>query len=132
MDEKKIPTWLNGMTVAVLAMNFAVFGVYAFFSPFSIFPDLNDAGAYPVRFFAIRHIAFSLPLLHGLLKQDRTVLGTMYHIFLVMAVLDVVTMPVYGYAFPFLGQFSPVVTAVMGTCVFVIPMFLAVRALRSE
>lgn len=35
--------------------------------PHAVFPGLNEAAEYPARFFAIRHIALALPLVHGLI-----------------------------------------------------------------
>ena len=70
--EQKLPVGVNAMTAAVILSNFFIFGLFAYAFPAVIFPDVNEAAEYPVRFFAIRYRAFSVPLLHGLLHQNRT------------------------------------------------------------
>jgi hypothetical protein len=105
---------------------------FTWLQPHAVFPDLNDAGDYPVQFFAIRHIALSVPLLHALVEQNRAVLSALYHVFLIIAVLDVATIATQGYALPFIGPLPALANALLGSAVFVIPMTLAVRALRSD
>lgn len=127
-----LPTWLNVMTGMVAASNLLVFGLLAFAEPNLVFPDLNVAGEYPARFFAIRHIAIALPLLHGLTSQDRSVLKAMYHMFLIIAALDVGSVLWFDWSYPFIGQQPFLVELAIGLSLFVLPMAAGVRALRAR
>ena len=128
-DTRALPIWLKVITWMVVLSNLIVFGIHTFVDPGSIFPDLDVSGEYPARFFAIRHIAFSLPLLHGLLTQDRKILGAMYRIFLVIALLDVGSVLYYGWPYPIVGQLSPLASLAFGSAVFIIPMATVVAYL---
>ena len=97
-----------------------------------MFPDLELSGEYPARFFAIRHIALAIPLFHGLLHQDRTVLGALYHVFLVIAVLDVGSILYFGWSYPFLGPQPLLINAVIGSVMFIIPMATVVAYLSRK
>ena len=133
MNEKiNLPTWLTALTVAVFTMNLGIFGLFTFFSPESTYEGINAAGEYPVRFFAIRHIAFAVVLLHGLVTKNRTILRAMYTIFLIMSVLDVVTLGVYDYALPFVPELATGVRVLVGALFFTVPMALAVRHLSRD
>ncbi|TNE85055.1 MAG: hypothetical protein EP330_27000 [Deltaproteobacteria bacterium] len=132
MDDGAIPRWLSAMTALLIVSNLAVFGGYAFLDPHAVFPGLNEAGEYPARFFAIRHLAFVPPLVHGLIHQDRAILGTMYRIFLVIAVLDVASVLFYGWPYPFVGPLPLAVNALIGTLVFLLPMTAGVIALSRR
>lgn len=120
-----LPLWLTVLTAMVVLSNFVVFGLHAFFFPNSVFPGLNDAGAYPVKFFAIRHIAFSLPLLHGLITKDRKILSAMYRIFMVIAWLDVGSVLYHGWSYPFIGPMPVAVNVAIGLGMFIVPMTFA-------
>lgn len=128
----RLPAWLNGMTALVAVSNLFVFGLLAFFDPHLVFPSLDEAAEYPARFFAIRHVALAFPLIHGLLRQDRVVLGAMYRIFLVIAVLDVGSILFFGWPYPFIGALPFVVNAMVGLAVFVLPMLAGVLALSRR
>ncbi|MCB9795835.1 MAG: hypothetical protein H6741_24325 [Alphaproteobacteria bacterium] len=128
----KLPTWLNVMLALVALSNLLVFGLYAFAVPTGVFPDVNEAAEYPVRFFAIRHIAIAFPLIHGLIHQNRDVLRAMFHLFLVIAALDVGSILTFGWSYPFLGPLPLAVNALIGVMVFIGPMALGTWALHRE
>lgn len=131
-QSRPLPRWLSVMTVALIVSNLVVFGGYAFVDPHAVFPGLNEAGEYPARFFAIRHLAFVPPLVHGLRHQDRTIIGVMYRIFLVIAVFDVGSILFWGWPYPFLGPLPLAVNALLGALVFLLPMAAGVIALSRR
>ncbi|MEL6850630.1 MAG: hypothetical protein AAFP92_19065, partial [Bacteroidota bacterium] len=69
-----LPTWLKALTFLYFLSNLVVFGGLALFYPQVAFPDAGAAAAFPIQFFAIRHIAFAFPLAYGLLREDINVL----------------------------------------------------------
>lgn len=127
----EVPSWLLRLSVAVLVGTVVGFGVVPFLSPATAFPAIGEGGEFPVRFLAIRHLAFAAPLLHGIIRRDRVVLRTMYAVFVVMAVLDTMTLAAYGYPLPYLPGVTGPAAGVVATVVFVVPMAVAIRALRS-
>lgn len=129
---RPLPLWLRLLTWMVVLSNLLVFGIHTFIDPGSVFPDLDASGEYPARFFAIRHIAFSLPLLHGLLTRDRKILGAMYRIFLVIALLDVGSVLYFGWPYPIVGPLPLLTNAVLGSVVFIIPMAAVVIYLSRD
>ena len=134
--EKELPTWLLILTGVLVVFNFFVFGWMTLLAPYLTWPDAGEGGVFPVQFFAVRHIAFALPLLRGLLRRDAKLLTTMYHIFLVIAILDVALILVNGYYIPlvvqFLGQTSRLTGALLAAVLFIIPMGLTLRYLHAN
>lgn len=98
-----LPVWLLVLTAFFVISNLFIFGGIALFSPFTAFPGAGEGAIFPIQFFAIRHIAFAFPLAYGLIRRDRTVLITMYTIFLIMSGLDIILLGIYGYNIPILG-----------------------------
>lgn len=131
-DARPLPAWLKVITWMVVLSNLIVFGIHTFVDPGSVFPDLDVSGEYPARFFAIRHIAFSLPLLHALLTRDGKLLGAMYRIFLVIALLDVGSVLYYGWPYPIVGQLSTLGSLAFGSAVFILPMATVVAYLSRD
>lgn len=127
-----LPRWLIAMSVVVLVGTFVGFGLVPYFSPSTAFPAIGEGGAFPVRFLAIRHLAFAAPLLHGILRRDRVVLRTMYSIFSVMAVLDAATLTGFDYPLPYLSEVTGPMAGALATIVFVVPMAIAIRALQAR
>ena len=90
----------------------------------------GTAADFPIQFFAIRHIAFAFPLLHGIIKRDVTILTTMYSIFLIMSILDIAVLLLNGYYIPIIGELPFAATALLGIGGFIVPMSLALIYLR--
>ena len=122
-----LPGWLIGMSWMVLAGTLFVFGLGTFFWPSEAFPAAGEGSEFPIRFMAIRHVAFALPLLHGILTRNATILATMYRIFWVMSLLDVITLVAFDYYIPFVGPdaLSRWVTGVLAFGLFFVPMTVA-------
>ncbi len=99
----KIPVWLLVLTAFFFISNLFIFGGTALFSPFTAFPNAGDGAVFPIQFFAIRHVAFAFPLLYGLVTRNRTVLITMFSIFLIMSGLDILWLYIYDYNIPIVG-----------------------------
>ena len=83
----QFPVWFTTITALFVFSNLFVFGGATLFNPSISFPEAGAAAAFPIQFFAIRHIALGIPLLRGLVKKDVKILTTMYHIFVVMSVI---------------------------------------------
>lgn len=112
---ERFPIWFVLLTSVLVISNFAIFGLASLLEPTFPFKELGEGrGAFPVQFFAIRHIAFSIPLAYGLGKRNPTVLAAMYTMFLVMAVLDLSLIVVEGYFIPVIGELSLLATLVIG------------------
>ena len=133
----KFPVWFNIITVLFFASNLFVFGLATLFNPNFAFPGTGQAATFPIQFFAVRHIAMSVPLLHGLIRRDVKTLKVMYTIFMIMSVLDILLLGIYDYPIPVLGLI-PVIGALsalgvvaVGIILFLLPIFLALRQLRS-
>ena len=138
-NSKSLPMWLLAICWIFFVSNLFVFGLIPFFNPAFAFPfpeETSVAGAFPIRFFAIRHIAFAVPLLHGTITQDVRILRAVFTMFLVMTVLDiavVVLNPTYyipvieGFVdFPGWG------TLLFGLAFFILPVSLVLSRLHSE
>lgn len=136
MKEAKLPMWLTILTAALVVFNLLLFGLMTLLFPTITWPDAGETAVFPIQFFAIRHIAFSIPLLHGLLKKDTKILTTMYTIFFVMAVLDTGLVLVNGYYIPLVvrltGELPLLVTFGLASLLFIVPMGLTLRYLRTH
>lgn len=128
--DRVVPDWVITLSWLVLAGTFVGFGLVPMLSPGTAFPDAGAGGEFPVRFLAIRHLAFAAPLLHGILSRNHTILATMYGIFVPMAVLDAITLGVAGYPLPYLNGVTGWAAAGVAAVVFVAPMLAVARALR--
>lgn len=91
----------------------------------------DETAIFPIEFFAVRHIALSVPLLHGLLIRNVTVLRTMYTIFVVISVLDISLLIYCAYYIPLIGDLPLLTTAVLALGLFFTPMVLGLRYLRN-
>lgn len=132
----KFPLWFTILTIVLVISNFFIFGWFSLIHPELPWPELGKTeAAFPIQFFAVRHIAFAVPLLYGLIKKNVTILATCYSIFLVIAILDVALLAVHGYYVPvlvkFVGELSLPVTLAISISMFIVPMGLALRYLKS-
>lgn len=133
MEKNKLPLWLNILSGGYFISNLLIFGFIPLFTPAFAFPDLGGTKAdFPIQFFAVRHIAFAVPLLHGLIRQDAKIMRTMYTIFLVMALLDVSLLILNDYYIPVLGNFPLTVKTLIGLGAFITPSALALGYLRRN
>ncbi len=135
-DSLKFPIWFTVLTWVLVISNLLIFGIFSIIHPDLPFPDLgNTDAAFPIQFFAIRHVAFGVVLLHAILKKNVEVLKALYHVFLVIAILDVALLAINGYYVPvlvkFVGELSLPVTLLISSCMFILPMALTVRYLRK-
>lgn len=103
-QQLKFPIWLTALIILFIINNLIVFGLLSLFYPHLAFPDAGASAAFPIEFFAIRHIAFSLPLAYGLWKKDTKILLTCFYMFLVLSGLDAVLLFVKGYYVPVIGH----------------------------
>ncbi|MCP4424962.1 MAG: hypothetical protein GY803_10750, partial [Chloroflexi bacterium] len=99
----QFPTWFTALTVLFFISNLFIFGGLTLFSPHTTFPGSGDGAIFPIQFFAARHIAMAVPLIHGLIKKDVTILKTMYIIFIIMSIIDIALLAIYGYNIPIIG-----------------------------
>ena len=124
----KFPIWFTALTVLFFISNLFVFGITSLLFPSVPFPEAGEAAAFPIQFFAIRHIAFAFPLLYGLLRKNVKVLTVMYSIFFIMSVLDIAILAIYGYNIPILGlipavaQLPTMGKVILGVGAFLIPV----------
>ncbi len=103
--------WFVVLTTGLIISNFVVFGVWSLLDPTLPFKELGEGGgAFPVRFFAIRHIVFALPLAYALVVRNTSILKAMYAMFLVMAVLDITVLLANDYFVPVIGELSTAAT----------------------
>ncbi len=135
-DSVKFPLWFTILTWVLVISNLFIFGIFSIIHPDLAFPDLGKTdAAFPIQFFAIRHVAFGVVLLHGILKKNVEVLRALYTVFLIIAILDVALLAIYGYYVPvlvkFVGELSLPVTLLISSCMFILPMALTVRYLRK-
>ena len=135
-DSVKFPMWFTILTWVLVISNLFIFGVFSIVHPELPFPDLGKTdAAFPIQFFAIRHVAFGVVLLHAIFKKDVGVLRALYTIFLIIAILDVALLAIYGYYVPvlvkFVGELPLLVTLLISSCLFILPMALTVRYLRK-
>ena len=132
-----LPGWLLALTAFLILSNLTIFGFLSIFYPHWAFPDGGASAAFPTQFMAARHVAFALPLLHGLLKKDAKILTTMYTIFFVMAVMDIGIITVYSYEYiplvvSLIGTLPYFATVALGIFLFILPMGYVVRYLRTN
>jgi len=136
MKKTKLPLWLTALTTVLIVSNLLIFGLMTLLLPTLTWPDAGETAVFPIQFFAIRHIAFSIPLLHGLLKKDTKILTTLFTIFFVIAILDVGLVLVNGYYIPFVvnltGELPRLATFVLTSLLFIVPMGFALRYLRMH
>ena len=135
--EIKFPLWFTVLTVLLILSNFLAFGLFSLIHPELPWPGLGKTeAAFPIEFFAIRHIAFAIPLFHGLVKKNVTILITCYTIFMVVAILDISLLAIKGYYVPMLvrltGELSLIPTLLISIFAFLVPMFFALRYLKSQ
>ena len=135
-DSVKFPMWFIILTWVLVLSNLFVFGIFSIIHPDLPFPDLGATeAAFPIQFFAIRHVAFGVVLLHATLKKNVEVLRALYTVFLIIAILDVALLAIYGYYVPvlvkFIGELSLPLTLLISSCMFILPMTLTIRFLRK-
>ncbi len=133
----RFPHWFTALTVLFLISNLFLFGLLTLFFPHLTFPNSGDGAIFPIQFMAARHIAFVLPLFHGLVRKNVMILRTMYTIFLVMSIIDIVLLGVYGYnipllgSIPFIGNLPTVGKVAVGVSMFWLPIGACLAYLRS-
>lgn len=131
-----LPRWLVALTVVVVLLNLLPFGVFSMVHPELPWPVLGEGEArFPIQFFAARHIAFGVVLLHGLIGRDLTVLRTCYTLFFVLAVLDFGLLATHeGYSVPvaqtLFGPLPRPATLALSLGLFVVPMGACMAWLR--
>ena len=136
-NEIKFPTWFTALTGLFFISNLIIFGGATLFNPDLTFPNAGAGAVFPIQFFAVRHIAMAVPLLHGLLRKDVKILTAMYTIFVIMSVLDITLLGIYGYNIPILGLIPAIGglptfgKVLVGIAVFLAPISLALRHLRG-
>lgn len=135
-ESVKFPLWFSILSWLLILSNIFVFGLFSLIHPELPWPDLGKTdAAFPIQFFAIRHVAFGVVLLHGTLRKNPVVLKTLYHVFLIIAILDVALLAIKGYYIPVLvnliGEVSLPISLLISTCLFIIPMAIAARYLRK-
>ena len=137
-EEVQFPTWFTVLTALFFLSNLLVFGLLTLFSPHTAFPNSGDGAIFPIQFFAARHIAMAVPLLHGLIKKDVKILRVMYTIFIVMSIIDVVLLAIYGYdipivgLIPFVGNLPTVGKVILGILMFWVPIGASLRFLSQQ
>ncbi len=133
---RRLPRWFSALTGALVVMNLFVFGLFSMIHPSLPWPDLGPEAAFPIQFFAARHVAFGVVLLHGLKSRDLTILRACYTIFFVIAVLDLGMLAAHGYYIPvlsrLLGELSTAPTVALSLGLFVLPMGLCLAWLRRQ
>ena len=135
---KLFPIWFTVLTSLFFISNLFVFGLATFFNPSFAFPDAGEAAAFPIQFFSIRHIAFSVPLLVGLIRKDVKILTVMYAIFAIMSVLDIAVLGIYDYDIPALvnipaiADLSALGSVTLGIVLFWIPLGAALYYLTTR
>jgi len=138
MNSIKFPAWFNLITALFFISNMFIYGLATLFNPDLAFQNAGDMVRFPIQFFAVRHIAMSIPLLHGLIKRDVKVLRTMYTIFIVMSVLDIVLLGINDYPIPvlglipFIGNLPAFGSVLFGITVFLLPIIFCLRYLRTR
>lgn len=125
------PIWFTILTVVLIISNLLVFGILTLINPGLAFPESDSSATFPIQFFAVRHIAFSIPLIHGLITKNSTILRTLYTVFIVISVLDISLLIINDYYIPFIGNFPIPVKAIMAIGAFFVPMAIGLRHLRS-
>lgn len=128
MATRTLPRWLVALTGVLVLSNLFVFGIFSLVHPALPWPDLGETGArFPIQFFAARHIAFGVVLLHGLIGRNLTVLRACYTMFFVMAVLDFGLLAAHEsyyvpVLFKFVGALPRPATLALSLALFVLPM----------
>lgn len=125
------PLWFTILTGLLIISNLFIFGITTLINPSLAFPQSDSNATFPIQFFAVRHIAFSIPLLHGLITKNPTVLRTLYTVFLIISVLDISLLIINDYYIPFIGDFAIPVKAAIAIGAFFVPMAIGLRHLRG-
>ncbi len=125
------PLWFTALTGLLVISNLFIFGIITLLDPGAAFMQSDQSAHFPIRFFAVRHIAFSIPLLHGLVTRNPTILRVMYSIFLIISVLDIILLIINDYYIPFIGDLSLPATVALAGGAFFLPMALGLRHLHS-
>ena len=132
------PTWFTVLTAVFFLSNLLLFGAATLFVPHFTFPGSGDGAIFPIQFFAARHIGMAVPLLHGLIRKDVKILKTMYTIFIIMSIIDVVLLAIYGYnipiigLIPFVGNLPTFGKVILGILMFWIPIGASLKYLSSQ
>lgn len=133
-DRIDLPVWLMIVGWLFFFSNLVVFGGITLFNPSFAFPDGGAGADFPIAFFAIRHIAFAVPLFHGLVAKDAKILKVMFTIFLVMTVLDIGWVLAKGYYVPVIeplfGGFPVWGQALFGLFGFILPVVATLLTLK--
>lgn len=132
-----LPGWFMALTALLVLMNGLVFGVFTMVHPELAWPEQAAIAASPIQFFAARHIAFGVVLLHGLLRRDLAVLRTCYTIFFILAVLDFGLLAANPDSFvpvlyTLVGELPRAATLGLSLGLFVLPMGACVAWLRRR
>ena len=130
-NTQTFPLWFNAMTGLLVVSNLFIFGILTLVNPLGTFLQSDTSAIFPIQFFAVRHIALSVPLIHGLLTRNMIVLRTMYTVFVIISVLDISLLVINGYYIPLIGELPQMATVALAISLFFLPMALGLRYLRS-
>ncbi len=134
MTKPAFPQWFTVLTTIFVVSNLAIFGIATIVDPTLTFDELGEGlGSFPVRFFAARHVAMGMLLLFGLVKKNVTVLTTMYAMFLILSVADVLLLAFNpDYFIPILGDLSTTATLAVAIPAFTVPTGLGLYHLLTR
>ncbi len=125
------PIWFTLLTGLLIISNLFIFGIITLLSPGTTFYEAGSNAYFPIQFFAVRHIAFSIPLIHGLITKNPTILRTLYTVFIIISVLDIALLAINDYYIPLIGDFDLPVKILIAIGAFFVPMAIGLHHLRS-
>ena len=128
-NTQTLALWFKAMTSLLIILNLFIFGILTMVNPLAVFLQSDKSAIFPIQFFAVRHIALSIPLIYGLLTRDTIVLRTMYIVFVTISVLDISLLVINDYYIPLIGHLPQLATVVLAISLFFLPMVLGLRYL---
>ena len=140
MSNREMSVWFKVLTILLILSNVVVFGALSIVDPELPWPDRGDGAAFPIQFFAVRHLAFGIVLFWAFWKKEWITLRALYSLFLIISILDIALLFWKGYYIPLLvhlvRETSPIVSAGLAAVLFLIPMSVSLwyvnRKLASE
>ena len=116
------PLWFTLLTAALAVSNLFIFGLWTLLAPsFAYFELGGTAADWPIQFFAVRHIAFGIVVLYGLVRRNATALATWYGTFVLISVMDVALLAIQDYPIPVIGDLSLPASLALAIVAFTIP-----------
>lgn len=134
---ERFPIWFIVINCLLIILHLFIFGIFSWYNPELPWPHLGDGPAkMTIYYFAIRHIAIGIPLIHGLLKKDATILRTIYMILLIIAVLDIGLIAMGNYYIPVIVNLIGVtmlpVSFLIICFIFILPVVVCLRYLKNN